>query len=65
MNVLPKTRRIQTLQGLKELENLKAALSLYFAWYNFGRVHRTLRVTTAMETGIADHLWEMQEIVAL
>ena len=40
----------------KKWENLWAALCLYFAWYNFCRVHRTLRVTPAMEAGIADHV---------
>ena len=34
--------------------NLKAALALYFAWYNFCRVHKTLRMTPAMAAGIAD-----------
>ena len=46
----------------KKLENLKAALALHFAWYNFGRVHGSLRVTPAMEAGIADHIWTMEEI---
>ena len=34
-------------------------------YYNFGRVHQTLRVTSAMEAGISDHVWEVQEIVSL
>ncbi len=41
----------------KKLENLTAALSLHFAWYNFGRIHQTLRVTPAMEAGVTDHIW--------
>jgi len=41
----------------KKLDNLKAAVALHFAWYNFSRAHRTLRVTPAMESGIADHGW--------
>ena len=40
-------------------------LALYFGWYNFVRVHQTLRVTAAMEAGIADHVWTLQEVVAL
>jgi len=48
----------------KKLENLKAALALYFAWYNFCRVHSTLRVTPAMSAGIADHVWELSEVIA-
>lgn len=41
----------------KKLDNLKAALALHFAWYNFCRVHSTLRVTPAMASGIADSVW--------
>jgi IS1 family transposase len=48
----------------KKLENLKAALALHFAWYNFCRVHSTLRVTPAMASGVSDHLWDLQELVA-
>jgi len=39
--------------------------SRYFMCYNFGRVHQTLRVTPAMEAGIADHVWSIEEIVGL
>jgi hypothetical protein len=39
----------------KKLENHAAAVALCFMWYNFGRVHRTLRVTPAMEAGVSDH----------
>jgi len=46
----------------KKLENLKAALYLHFAFYNFVRVHRTLRVTPAMEAGITDRLWEVEDL---
>jgi hypothetical protein len=38
---------------------------LYFMNYNFGRVHQTLRVSPAMEAGIADHVWGVEEIVGL
>ena len=47
----------------KKLVNLKAALALHFAWYNFGRIHQTLKVTPAMEAGIADHLWGWEDIM--
>ena len=47
----------------KKVENHIAALSLYFMYYNFCRVHQTLRVTPAMEAGISDHVWEIEEIV--
>jgi hypothetical protein len=40
-------------------------VALYFMFYNFGRVHQTLRVTPAMKAGIADHVWSIKEIVNL
>jgi hypothetical protein len=49
----------------KKLENHAAMVALYFMFYNFGRVHQTLRVTPAMEAGIADHVWSIEEIVGL
>jgi len=49
----------------KKLENHVAAVSLHYMHYNFARVHKTLRVTPAMEAGIADHVWTVGEIVAL
>jgi hypothetical protein len=47
----------------KKWENLKAMLALYFAWYNFCRVHSTIRVTPAMESGLTDHIWELSELI--
>jgi hypothetical protein len=44
----------------KKLENLKAALSLHFAWYNFCRVHSTLRVTPAMAAGVTETVWPLE-----
>ncbi len=49
----------------KKLENHCAAISLYFMHYNFARVHQTLRITPAMAAGVSDHVWEIEEIVAL
>lgn len=34
-------------------------------YYNFGRIHQTLRVTPAMAAGVSDHVWDIEEIVAL
>jgi transposase-like protein/IS1 family transposase len=48
----------------KKWENLWAALCLHFAYYNFCRIHKTLRVTPAMEGGIADHVWTIEELLA-
>ena len=49
----------------KKVENHAAAVALYFMYYNFARIHQTLRVTPAMEAGIADHVWSIEEIVGL
>ena len=47
----------------KKWENLKAALNLYFWWYNHGRVHETLRVTPAMEAGLTKHIWTWSDLL--
>lgn len=49
----------------KKLENHKAAVALHFAYYDFVRIHQTLRVTPAMEAGITDHAWTIGDIVKL
>ncbi len=49
----------------KKIENLEHAVSLHFMHYNFARIHKTLRVTPAMEAGISDHVWSLEEIVDL
>lgn len=49
----------------KKVENHAAAVSLHFMYYNFGRIHKTLRVTPAMEAGISDHVWSLEEIAGL
>jgi IS1 family transposase len=49
----------------KKVENLAHAVSLHFMFYNFGRIHKTLRVTPAMEAGVADHVWSLEEIAGL
>ena len=48
----------------KKWENHYAALSLYFAYYNFVRIHQTLRVTPAMESGLTDHVWTLKELLS-
>ena len=47
----------------KKSENLKCALALHFFYYNFMRIHQTLRLTPAMESGITDHIWNWEEIL--
>lgn len=49
----------------EKVENLCYAVSLHFMYYNFARVHSSLRVTPAMEAGVSDHVWEIEEIVGL
>lgn len=49
----------------KKIENMEYAVALHFMYYNFGRAHKTLRVTPAMEAGISDHIWTLEEIAGL
>lgn len=49
----------------KKMFNLECAVALHFMYYNFGRIHKTLRVTPAMEAGISDHVWTLEEIAKL
>lgn len=48
----------------KKFENHWAALCLHFVYYNFCRIHKSLRVTPAMEAGIADHVWTIAELLS-
>jgi IS1 family transposase len=47
----------------KKLENHGHAVALYFMHYNYCRIHKTLRVTPAMEAGLTDHVWGMEELI--
>ena len=49
----------------KKIENHAAALAVYFMYYNFVRIHQTLRVTPAMAAGVTSRLWEISDMVAL
>lgn len=49
----------------KKIENLEHSVALHFMHYNFARIHNTLRVTPAMEAGVADHVWSIEEIAEL
>lgn len=49
----------------KKVENHAYNVALYFMYYNFCRVHQTLRVTPAMEAGISSHVWEVEEILSM
>jgi hypothetical protein len=49
----------------KRVENLEAAVALHYMHYNFCRIHQTLGVTPAMEAGVPDHVWSLDELIAL
>lgn len=47
----------------KKWQNLKAAYAIWFSFYNFCRVHKTLRVAPAIEAGMADHVWSVGDLL--
>lgn len=49
----------------KKVENHCHAIALHFMHYNFGRIHKTLRMTPAMEVGIENQVWTLEEIAQL
>jgi IS1 family transposase len=49
----------------KKIENMAYAVAIYYMYYNFARIHETIRCTPAMEAGVTDYVWSIQEIVGL
>ena len=49
----------------KKLENHMHAISLYFIFYSFCKIHKSLRVTPAMEAGLTDYVWSMDAVVSI
>ena len=49
----------------KKIENLNHAVALHFMYYNFCRIHQSLRITPAMASGVTDRLWEIEDILML
>jgi len=49
----------------KKLENHEHSVALHFMYYNFCRIHQSLRVTPAMEAGVTDHVWSIEEVINL
>jgi hypothetical protein len=49
----------------KKVENLEHMLALFFMYYNFCRIHQSLRVTPAIEAGISEYVWELSEVVGI
>jgi IS1 family transposase len=54
-----------TLAFSKKLENFKAATALHFAYYNFVKIHSSIRCTPAMALGVSSRLWKVEDLVAL
>jgi len=49
----------------KKIDHHCHALALYFVFYNFVKIHKTLRVTPAMKAGLTDHVWEWEDVLNL
>jgi len=60
-------RRLSRLTNAfsKKLENFKAAVALHYGYYNFVKVHKTIRCTPAMEAGVANSAWTVQDLVGM
>ena len=50
---------------VRTLENHAAATAIHFLYYNFARIHRTIRMSPAMKAGVTDRLWSIRDIVGL
>lgn len=59
------TRRLTRLTNAfsKKLVNLQAAIAIFMTYYNFCRVHQTLRVTPAMAAGLTDRVWDLRDLL--
>jgi transposase-like protein/IS1 family transposase len=66
LSIRTSVRRLTRLTNAfsKKWENLYAMMSLYFCWYNFCRIHSSIRCTPAMESGITKHVWTLRELLA-
>jgi hypothetical protein len=49
----------------KKIENHVAMVAIHAVYYNFARIHKTLRITPAMAAGLRDHVWSLEEIVLM
>jgi len=65
LSIRTSVRRLTRLTNAfsKKWDNLKAMLALYFAYYNFCRIHSSIRCTPAMESGITSHVWSLRELL--
>jgi transposase-like protein/IS1 family transposase len=66
LSIRTSVRRLTRLTNAfsKKWENLRAALALYFAYYNFCRIHSSIRCTPAMESGLTQHVWTLRDLLA-
>ena len=66
LSIRTSIRRLTRLTNAfsKKWGNLRAALALYFAYYNFCRIHSSIRCTPAMEAGITKHVWTLRDLLA-
>ncbi len=67
LNVRMHNRRMTRLTNAfsKKVENHAHAMALHFLYYNFVRIHQTLKVSPAMAAGVTDRLWEMKDVVEM
>jgi transposase-like protein/IS1 family transposase len=65
LSIRTSVRRLTRLTNAfsKKWENLYAMMSLYFCWYNFCRIHSSIRCTPAMESGITGHVWTLRDLL--
>jgi hypothetical protein len=49
----------------KKIQNHAAMVAIHAVYYNFARIHKTLRITPAMACGLSDHVWSLEEIVMM
>ena len=49
----------------KKVQNHEHMIALHYLYYNFARIHQSLHVTPAMEAGVSDHVWSIEEMIAL
>jgi hypothetical protein len=67
LNMRMQMRRFTRLTNgfSKKIENLRYAIALHFMYYNFCRIHKSLRITPAMAAGVSERLWDLEDIVNL
>lgn len=66
MHLQPCRRFTRLTNGFsKKVENHARAVALHMMFYNFGRIHKTLHVTPAMQADVTDHVWSLEEIAGL